>query len=109
MHLIYCYLLKDVADIVLDYVYRPDIKKLNKEYSNKVKSSRFRKESSIFRNLLFNYRAYIGIGYLVSAYPRTVYHSIYSISQIDTHVYLPNNYFYSSGCNNLNRFLNIMR
>ncbi len=36
MSSIYVYLLKDIANIVLDYVYKPDIKKLNREYLNQV-------------------------------------------------------------------------
>ncbi len=95
MHSIYCYLLKDIADIVLDYVYRPDIKKLNKEYSSKIESRKFTYiEYYIFRYLLLNYRFYKND------------YKIYNILEIDTGVYLPNNYFYSSGCNDLNRFKN---
>ncbi len=97
MHPIYCYLLKDIADIVLDYVYKPDIKKLNREYSNKVKHITIGiTEYCIHENkFMFNYRLYTD---------RADYDSIYNISEIATSVYLPKNYMYSSSCNDLYRF-----
>ncbi len=95
MHLIYVYLLKDIADIVLDYVYKPDIKTLNREYFKKVECEMFTdcEVCYVFHNIVFNYRVCADIR-----------NYIYDIRNQNIRITLPSNYFYSSGCNDLNRF-----
>ncbi len=92
MYPIYIYLLKDIANIVLDYVYKSDIKKLNIEYCNKIQSKKFKfskyREYYIFKNIMLNYRFLPNIPYN---------NRIYNNSHIDI-------CFYSSGYNDLNRF-----
>ncbi len=91
------YLLKDISNIILDYLYKPDIKKLNEEYHRNVNilkccCSDFCE--SIHVNVTLQDRNISIMNY------RHLIHTHYFVSTASTSVtYLPNRYKYSSGMN----------
>ncbi len=82
------YLISDLVNIILDYLYAPDIKSLNEEYHRKYKYDGH-------YTLVINYNWYIN-------YKNNTRTDGY---KIDKHYYerfnLPNNYWYTSGLSSL--------
>ncbi len=89
------YLPKDVSNIILDYLYKPDIKKLNGEYNGTV----FKKKCSCS-----DFCEWIDI-IQPQSYTRSMNHRHHQYSQyyIGTisrkEIFLPKRYKYSSGMN----------
>ncbi len=95
MKLLHIYLPKDVSNIILDYLYKPDIRKLNKEYHNTYKITTNDKIKNICG---FNFNFRTTNPYYITNIREVQY------TEYRTCTFLPKKYWYSSGCNNLNRY-----
>ncbi len=92
MNILNTYLPKDVSNVILDYLYKPDIKKLNNEYSSKYQYS------EVVRLLWSSYETY---NYRDSSeYNQKINHELEPVDD------LPFHYWYSSGCNRLDGYIN---
>ncbi len=93
------YLLKDISNIILDYLYKPDIEKLNREYHNNYMIDgyyRVKHKSGFsynFRSLNIN-----TCSVYISNIKRYIAYINHSSNLISNKTYLSRNYIYSSGC-----------
>ncbi len=101
MHIIYSYLPKVLSDMVLDYIYKPDIEKLNKEYKFKIEIFYYR---DTYYRLYYNLGNYskidmnwrhLGYGFIYK-HISNMYNGHIGI--------IPYNYTYTSGCNYLHGY-----
>ncbi len=94
------YLPKDVTNIVLDYLYKPDIKGLNEEYHFAYEINDYDNSINHVCGFKYNYRP-VAFDLL---------HCISNIKIYDNfeiygkYIPLPKNYRYSSACNLLDRY-----
>ncbi len=87
---------KDIVNIVLDYVYKPDITKLNQEYKLFIRYDSYSDYIKLIHTnntFIFNYRRNNWINDIIT--------SIYNMRKT---VSLPKNYWYTSGCDELDRY-----
>ncbi len=93
------YLIKDISDIILDYLYRPDKRLLNMEYYDEYHVNRH----YIYNKCGFVYNFRLGSDGVGGNYILNV--KLYANFEIyGKDIPLPKNYRYSSGCNNLNKY-----
>ncbi len=97
------YLPKDISNIILDYLYKPDITKLNKEYHDNymVNEDYNRHRVKHICGFSYNYRPLNKLTeecYIANIKEYQTFNMIF--------IFLPVNYAYSSGCSKLNKYQN---
>ncbi len=100
MKLLYNSLGKDVTNIILDYCYKPDIKRLNNEYHEK-----FELVIGQLTKFLYDFIRYKSTGVFINNTYSKHRDVIFNFKILSGYVTrLPKKYAYSSGKNNISRF-----
>ncbi len=81
------YLPQDISNIILDYVYKPDMKKLNNEYTDTFDYNDEDAQLVSTKYGIYNFRT-----------SRSEHDHVFNSRNIVVD-FLPYNYWYSSGCN----------